>query len=140
MKPRRLAIRSAASYWLGMSIAQDCGRGEPIPVPMFAPSPIAAHCLDSAADAGIDGACRDQAGDDVHGLLSRPALGIQGQAPGVVWQARMQPGGPGDVARLLASLSDAAASDLLDFVGRKPGALQHRYLGVAEQLRRVQAR
>ena len=36
--PRFLAIRSAASNWLGMSIDQSAGRGSPVPAGTLAPS------------------------------------------------------------------------------------------------------
>jgi hypothetical protein len=39
VRSRLIAIRSAAWNWFGMSIAQESGRGEPMPVPMLAPSP-----------------------------------------------------------------------------------------------------
>ena len=38
--PRFLAIRSAASNWLGMSIDQSAGRGSPVPAGTLAPSGI----------------------------------------------------------------------------------------------------
>ena len=38
MRPRFLAIRSAASNWLGMSIDQSSGRGSPVPGGTLAPS------------------------------------------------------------------------------------------------------
>ncbi len=40
VRPRLRAIRSAASNWLGMSIAQSSGRGSPIPAGTLAPSGI----------------------------------------------------------------------------------------------------
>ncbi len=36
--PRRCAIRSAATNWLGRSISQEAGFGVPTPVPTLAPS------------------------------------------------------------------------------------------------------
>src|SRR6185437_6945243 len=61
-----------------------------------------AHRLHPTGDAGLDRTGRDEAGDQMHGLLRRAALGVEGEAADLVGQPRVQPGGPGDVAGLLA--------------------------------------
>jgi hypothetical protein len=71
-------------------------------------------------------------------LLRRAALGVQGQAPGLIGQPSVQPRDPGDVARLLARLGDAAAGHLLDLVRRQPAPLHQSGLRGAEDLGRVQ--
>ena len=76
----------------------------------------------------------------MHGLLGRAALGVQGQAAGLDRQPGVQPGRPGDVARLLASLGDAAARHLLDLGWLEPRPLEQRGLRAPEYLRRMQAR
>ena len=81
VRPRRWAIRSAATNWLGMSMAQRAGRGWPASgAAALAPERDPAHRLDAAGDADVDGAGRDQPGDQVRGLLGRAALGVEGQA------------------------------------------------------------
>jgi hypothetical protein len=76
----------------------------------------------------------------VNRLLGRTALGVEGLAAGLDRHPGVQPGGPGDVARLLSGLGDAAARDLL-YRGRiETGPLDQRRLRPAEYLRRMQAR
>ncbi len=99
----------------------------------------AAHRLDAAGDADVDGAGRDQAGDQVVGLLAAAALAVDGRRADVLGQAGGQPGDPGDVVGLLAGLRDAAADDLLDVAGVDAGLLDQRLLRRAQQLGRVQA-
>ena len=99
----------------------------------------AAHRLDAAGDADVDGAGGDQAGDQVVGLLAAAALAVDGRGADLLGQAGGQPGGPGDVVGLFAVLRDAAADDLLDVAGVDAGLLDERLLRRAQQLGRVQA-
>ena len=62
----------------------------------------AAHRLDTAGDADVDGARGDQAGDQVVGLLAAAALAVDGRSAGLLGQAGDQPGGPRDVVGLFA--------------------------------------
>ena len=98
------------------------------------------HGLHPAADADADRVGRDEAGDQVDGLLPGTALGVEGQAARLVRQAGVQPRGPGDVVRLLARLRHAAAGDLLDRRGLEAGPVEQRDLRGAEDLGGVQAR
>jgi hypothetical protein len=75
----------------------------------------------------------------VHCLLRRAALGVEGEAADLVGQPRVQPGGPGDVAGLLARLGDAAAGHLVNAAGLDARPLQQRGLRAAEDLGGVQA-
>ena len=103
----------------------------------------AAHRLDAAGDADVDGARRDQARDQSVGLLAAAALAVDRHRADVVGQAGHQPAHPGDVVGLLAVLGDAAADDLFDHVCFEAGVdarlLDERPLGDAEQLGGVQA-
>ncbi len=98
----------------------------------------AAHGLDAAADAGLDGAGGDEARDQVDGLLGRPAGAVDRGAGGGVRQPGVQPGVAGDVVGLLAGLGDAAADDLLHPAGGDAGPLQQTLLGEPEEFRRVE--
>ena len=79
-----------------------------------------AHRLDTAGDADVDGAGRDQPGDQVVGLLGAAALAVDGGGADLLGQAGRQPGHAGDVVGLLAELRDAAADDLFDLAGSMP--------------------
>lgn len=87
--------------------------------------PDAAHGLDTAGDADVDRAGRDQPGDQVVGLLGAAALAVDGGGTDLLGQAGGQPRHPGDVVRLLAVLGDAATDDLLDLIGVDAGLLDH---------------
>ena len=99
----------------------------------------AAHRLDAAGDADVDGARRDEAGDQVVGLLPAAALAVDRRGADLLGQPGDQPGDPGDVVGLLAGLGDAAADDLLDVAGVDAGLLHERLLRRAQQLGGVQA-
>ena len=99
----------------------------------------AAHRLDAAGDADVDGARRDQAGDQPVGLLAAAALAVDRHRADVLRQPGDQPAHPGDVVGLLAELRDAAADDLLDVAGVDAGLLDERLLRGAQQLGGVQA-
>ena len=73
------------------------------------------------------------------GLLRRAALGVESLAARLVRQSRMQPGGAGDVVRLLARLGHAAASHLLDLAGVDAGPVHQGALRTAQDLGRVQS-
>ena len=55
----------------------------------------AAHRLDAAGDADVDGARRDQAGDQAVGLLAAAALAVDGHRADVLGQPGDQPARPG---------------------------------------------
>ena len=116
--PRRLAIRSAALNWSGRSMSHDAGRGCRAVWTRVGAEADPAHRLDAARDADVDGAGRDQAGDQVVGLLAAAALAVDRGGADVLGQAGSQPAVAGDVVGLLAGLRDAAADDLLD-IGRR---------------------
>ena len=63
--------------------------------PCVGAEPDHAHRLDAAGDADVDGARRDQAGDQVVGLLSAAALAVHGGGADVFRQTRDQPCRPG---------------------------------------------
>ena len=102
--------------------------------------PDAAHRLDAARDADIDGAGRDTAGDQMVGLLAAAALAVDGGGADVLRQTRRQPCHPADVVGLLPVLGHAAADDLLDLAGVDAGLVHQCLLHGAQQLGRVQAR
>ena len=101
--------------------------------------PDRAHRLDAARDADVDGACRDQAGDQMVGLLPAAALAVHGRGADVLGQSRDQPADPGDVVGLRGELRDAAADDLLDLAGVDARLLHESLLRRAEQLGGMQA-
>ena len=93
--------------------------------------PDAAHRLDAARDADVDGARGDQAGDESVGLLAAAALAVHRHRADVLGQSGDQPADPGDVVGLFAELRHAAADDLLDVAGVDAGLLDERLLGGA---------
>ena len=99
----------------------------------------AAHRLDSARDADVDGTRRDQAGDEAVGLLAAAALAVDGHGADVLGQPGDEPAHPGDVVGLLAELRHAAADDLLDVAGVDAGLLHQRLLHRPQQLGGVQS-
>ena len=99
----------------------------------------AAHRLDAARDADVDGTGRDQAGDEAVGLLAAAALAVDGHGADVFRQPGDQPAHPGDVVGLLAVLRDAAADDLFDVAGVDAGLLDQSLLHRAQQLGGVQS-
>ena len=137
--PRRLAIRSAAVNWSGRSMSQDSA--PPIAVGTgVGAQPDAAHRLDAAGDPDVDGARRDQARDQVVGLLSATALAVDGGGADLLGQAQSQPRCSGDVVGLLRELRHAAADELLDLAGIDTGLVHERLLNRAQQLGGVQPR
>src|SRR5262252_2557463 len=76
----------------------------------------AAHGLDAAGDADVDGARRDQARDQVVGLLRGAALKVDGRGGDRVGQAGGEPGIARHVGGLFSGLGHAATDDLLDGV------------------------
>ena len=83
------------------------------------------HRLDTAGDADVDGAGRDQPGDEMVRLLRGAALGVDRGRAGLPRQPAAEPGGAGDAVGLLAGLGDAAADDLLDKQRVDAGALEN---------------
>ena len=136
--PRRLAIRSAAVNWSGRSMSHDAGRRMPAVGAGVGAESDAAHRLDAARDADVDGTRRDQARDQTVGLLAAAALAVHGRRADVLRQAGDEPADPGDVVGLLAELRHAAADDLFDVAGVDAGLLHERLLRGAQQLGGVQ--
>ena len=59
-------------------------------------------------------------GGEVHGLLGRAALAVDGRAGHVLGQAGGEPAGAGDVAGLGADRVDVAEDDVVDRAGSMP--------------------
>ena len=93
--PRRLAIRSAAVNWSGRSMSHDAGRRIAAVGAGVGAQADPAHRLDAAGDADVDGAGRDQAGDQVVGLLGAAALAVDRRGADVLGQARRSASPPG---------------------------------------------
>ena len=93
--------------------------------------------LDARADRGVVYAGGDQRGGEVHGLLRRSALAVDGRGRRLDRQAGLEPRVAADVEHLLAVLLHAAGDDVLDLLGGDAGALDDRLVGLAEQLVRV---
>ena len=96
-----------------------------------------AHDLDAAGDGDVDHARADEGGGQVGGLLRRPALGVDRGGGDGHGQAGGEPGGAGDVERLLADLADAAADDLADLGRVDAGAVDRLPLDCGEEIGRV---
>jgi hypothetical protein len=73
-----------------------------------------AHVLDAAGHDEVAGAAHHGLGGEVHGLLGRAALAVDGGARHLLGQPRGQPRGAGDVAGLGADGVDAAEDHVLD--------------------------
>ena len=99
----------------------------------------AAHRLDAARDADVDGTGGDQPGDQSVGLLAAAALTVHRHGADMLGQPGDEPADPGDVVGLLAVLRHAAADDLLDVAGVDAGLLHERLLRGAQQLGGVQS-
>lgn len=99
---------------------------------------IAGLIAAGAIDAGVDRSRGDEPGDEMGGLLSRPALRVDGGRAGRFGQPGVQPRRPRNVARLLTGLGDRAADDLLDERGVETGPVEQRALGGAQDLGGVQ--
>ena len=136
--PRFLAIRSAPSNWLGMSIAQSSGRGSPSPGGTLPPSGIRDIASTPQATPTSMLPAATMSCDEVGRLLAGAALGVDDGAAGVLGESLVEPGAAHHVVGLLAGLGDAAADDLLDQLRVDARAPEHLLLHEAEQLRRVQ--
>ena len=101
------AIRSAATNWSAGRTAGPPGWPGRRPAAVLGPERHPAHRLDAAADPDVDGAGRDQVGDEVVRLLRRPALAVDRRARHLVRQALEEPRRPRHVEALLAGLGDA---------------------------------
>ena len=97
-----------------------------------------AHRLHAACHADIDGAGRDQSGDQMVGLLRRSALRVDSGCADLPRQSGVQPGHAGHVVGLFACLGDAAADDLFHRCGIQVRPLEQSALGHAEQFGGVQ--
>ena len=94
----------------------------------------ARHRFDTACDGEVVVAGLDAGGHEVHRLLGRSALAVDGGRRHLPREARSDPRVAGDVASLLARLGDAAADDVVDPFGVDAGALEQALQGEAEQV------
>ncbi len=76
-----------------------------------------AHRLDPAGNADVDGPDRDQAGDQMVGLLAAAALAVDSGGADMIGKAGGQPRHSADVVGLLPELRHATADDLFDISG-----------------------
>ena len=95
------------------------------------------HVLQSAGDDEVLGAGHDALGGEVHGLLRRAALPVDGHARDVVGQAGHQPRRPRDVAGLRADRVAAAHHHVVDRARVDAGALDQRGQHVRAEVRGV---
>ena len=93
--------------------------------------------LHAGADDGVVHARGDQRRREVHGLLGRAALAVDGGGGRLDREPGLEPGVAADVEHLLAVLLDAAADHVLDLGGVDPGAVDDLGEGLAEKLVRV---
>src|ERR1019366_5192110 len=101
-----------------------------------------AHLLHAAGDPDLDAVRGDEPGDEVVGLLRRPALRVDGRARGRVGQPvvpRAQPRVSGHVRTLLAGLGDTAPDGLVDEAGVDPRPLDDLDDRVAQRVGRFQS-
>src|SRR5581483_8619900 len=96
-----------------------------------------AHVLHAATDGDVVYAGRDQRGREVHRLLRRGALAVDGRGRRLDREPSLQPGVAADVVRLLAVLLHAAGEHILDRLCRDPRPLDHLDPRPAEELVRV---
>ena len=90
--------------------------------------------LDAGSDRGVVHAGGDQRRGEVHGLLRRAALAVDGRGRRLDRQPRLQPRVAAHVEHLLAVLLHAARDDVLDLGGIDPGTLDDLGVGLREQL------
>ena len=76
-------------------------------------------------------------GDEVHGLLGRAALAVDGGGGHLPWQAGGDPCVAGDVAALLPGLGDAASDHIVDTFRIDTRALEEGREGEAQEVGRV---
>ena len=98
---------------------------------------MSAHVLHAAGDDQVGGAAHHGLGGEVHGLLRRAALAVDGGAGHLVGQAGGEPAGAGDVAGLRADRVDAAEDHVLDRGRIDAGALDQRLERVRAEVGRV---
>jgi len=98
-----------------------------------------AHVLHAARDDQVGGAAEHGLGGEVHGLLARAALPVDGDARHRLGQARGQPRGPGDVAGLGPDRVHAAEYDVVDGAGVGAGPGQQGLDHVRAEIGRVRA-
>ena len=98
-----------------------------------------AHVLHAAGDDHVRRAAHHRLRREVHGLLRRAALPVDGHAGHLLGQPGRQPGGAGDVARLRADGVDAAEDHVVDGGGIDPGALDQRADHVRAEVGRMGA-
>ena len=73
-----------------------------------------AHGLDTAGDAHLDGTDSDEIVHEVIRLLGRPTLAVHRRSGDLVREPLVEPGHPGDIEALFASLGHTPADDLFD--------------------------
>src|SRR4051812_32188866 len=96
-----------------------------------------AHVLDAGADHRVMHAGGDERGAEVHGLLRRAALAVDGRGRRLDRQTGLEPRVAADVEHLLAVLLDAAGDDVLDLLGGEAGTRDDLAVTLPEQLVRV---
>ena len=124
---------------VGHVVGQIFGDGPTHPGGGVGPQRDAAHDLDPAGDAGVDGTRGDQVVDEVIGLLGGTALTVDGGGRHLVGQPGQQPGGAGHVEALFARLGHAPAHGLLHHARVDARTLDHLDLDGTEHIGRTQA-
>ena len=97
-------IRNCAHRLPWITSRYEGGKG-PVPPRAFDAERDPAHRLDTAGDGKVVVAGDDTRRREVHGLLRRTALPVDGRARNVLRQAGRHPGVARDVGRLLADLA-----------------------------------
>ena len=95
------------------------------------------HVLHAAGDDQILGSAHHALGREMHRLLGRAALAVDGHAGDVFGQARRQPAGTGDVAGLRTDGVAAAEDHVLDGAGIDPDARHQGRQDVGAQIGRM---
>ena len=96
-----------------------------------------AHVLHATGDDEVGGARHHTLGGEVHGLLRRTALTVDGGAGNVLREPGCQPARAGDVARLRADAVDVAEDHVVDRAGIDARALDERADRVRAEIGRV---
>ena len=121
-------------------MSHDAARRTLTSGPDVCPQADPAHRLDTACNANINRAARNQSCDEVIGLLRAATLAVDGGGAHFFGQPSGQPRHPRDVVRLFPILGDTTANDLLDLASLDADLLHQCLLHRAQQLRGVKAR
>ena len=120
-----------------VDLLEERRRERPGPAPGVGGQRHPAHRLDPAGHHQVVVAGLDPGGGEVHRLLGRAALPVDGGGRHALGQAGGHPRVAGDVGALLPHLGDAPADDVVDWSRVDPGALDQRAQGEAQQVGRV---